>query len=412
MSKRTNTHKPVSTGNPDWFLGPCPGTDSLAPVNGLELGNDLPDPWPRMPLTHEFDLFLGDLGFTPAPLDPDLSQVIQPSDHDFNVEEQNTPDKPLPTTGRILDNISISSQDTLHRPLLLLNSSLTSGIIDESLVQIYNVIISGNSSRWMANVVTGKPLDVAPGNDLWLITTSDPPPLNNLVEGMLDPRFLSGPASSGSLAGDLSLAPHTETIENRMTLLGAVRFLDHFGGLYGNQLDRFATKASDAALKDVLKVFAMQWLPARDGTSTGPTLASSQGTEARTPSTSAMSALYHESWLQARAALGKARNVRSFRVFYATLLFEAVAAPEESHNWHQQKSSFLDDAFNILGALSPLIRKHIQTLGPHSHYTPALEKSLQFMEFFGYLRDTVSSLISDRCCKLPDDFITGKHIEF
>jgi hypothetical protein len=247
----------------------------------------------------------------------------------------------------------------------------------------------------MTNAVAGKPSDDAPGNDLWLITTSDSARLTNLVDGVFDPQFLSGTASSSSMWRDSSLAPHAESTEG-MTVLGAVRFLDHFGGLYGSQLDRFARKASDSALKDVLKVFAMQWLPARDGTSNGPTAASSYETETRPSSTSAMSTLYHESWLQARAALGKARNVRSFRVFYATLLFEAATAPEDSHTWDQQKSSFLDDAFNILHGLSPLIRKHIKTLGPYSHYSQALEKSLQFMEFFGYLRDTVSSLISDR----------------
>jgi hypothetical protein len=87
-------------------------------------------------LDHEFDVFLGALGLTPA---PELPQVNQSSSHDFHIEEESTPDKPLSTAGRILDDIGTSSQDVLHRPLLLLNSSLTSGIIEESLVQIYNV---------------------------------------------------------------------------------------------------------------------------------------------------------------------------------------------------------------------------------------------------------------------------------
>ena len=374
----------------------------------MECGNDLPEAWPNTSLTHEFDVLLGELGFTSAPLEDELPQVIHPSNQHFHIEAQNNLENPLCMDGRVLEDISTSSQDALHRPLLLLNSSLTSKIIEENLVQIYNVIVSGNSSRWLANVVSRKSSDVDSGNDLWLTATSDPVTLDD-VEWTFDPGSMSGPTSSRSLLSKSSVAPHTETIEAEMTLLGAVRFLDHFGGLYGIKLDRFARKASDAALKDVLKVFAMQWLPTREATSNGPTMASSLRTEAGTRSNSSMSTLYHESWLQARAALGKARNIRSFRVFYATLLFEATTAPEESHSWHQQKSSFLEDAFNILRTLSPLIRKHIKTLGSCSVYSPALEKSLQFMEFFGYLRDTVSSLVGDHCCKLPDDFVAGKH---
>ncbi|KAK5053035.1 hypothetical protein LTR84_002009 [Exophiala bonariae] len=402
LSKKTSAQKTVSSDNGNWFLGPSIENDPIVPGNILEVGNDLPDLWPKATLDHEFDVFLGAMGFTPAADNPQVNPL---SSHDFHMEVDSTPDKPLSTAGRILDNISTtSSQGALGRPLLLLNSSLTSGIIEESLVHIYNVVISGNSSRWMTSAITGKPPEDAPGNDLWLITTSDSARSSNLVDGVLDPQFLSGPASSDSAWRVSSRVPDAEAT-NGMTLLGAVRFLDHFGGLYGNRLDRFERNTADTALKDVLKVFTMQWLSARDGMSDEPPGASSSETEKRTPSTSAMSTLYHESWLQARAALGKARNVRSFRVFYATILFEATTAAEDSYTWDQQKSSFLDDAFNILHTLSPLLRKHTKTLGPCSRYSKALEKSLQFMEFFGYLRDTVSSLTGDRRCKLPDDFI-------
>lgn len=379
--------------------------DTVVPKNIVELENYLPESWPEILPANGFDFFLSEFSLTPGPLDIGLPQASK-SDEASQLEGQDMPDTRSFTSGRVQNKINIPLYDALDRPLHLLNSSLTGKIIEESLAQIYNVIISGNALRWLPSIAPGNPNDMAVENDSWLITASDASPLNTFVEGVIDPRSLLEPRSAGDLLPAENTAPHTKTFEDGMTLLGAVRFLDHFGGLYGNQLGRFARKASDSALKEVLKAYSMQWLPARDSTSAGTGMAHTPLSDARTPATSSISTLYRETWIQARNSLSNARNVRSFRVFYAILIFEAATAPEESQDWHLQKSSFLDDAFNILQCLGPLVRRHVKALGPASLYSSALEKSLQYIEDFGYLRDTVSSLVGDRRCKLPDDFIS------
>ncbi|KIW46400.1 uncharacterized protein PV06_02072 [Exophiala oligosperma] len=403
-SRRSKTQKP-GAADTDWFLGASLDGDTVVPTTMMELGNDLPGTWPEVSPPNGLDFFLSEFCLTPGPLDIGLPQTPKPNQAS-QLEGQNNLDQHPFTGGRIQNDINTPLCDAFNKPLHLLNSSLTGKIIEENLAQIYNVIVSGNALRWLPSIVPGKQKHVACENDSWLITAPDAPPLSNFVEGLIDPQSLPKPPSAGHLLQQSSTVPHMKTFEDGMTLLGAVRFLDHFGGLYGNHLGRFARKASDSALKEVLKAYSMQWLPARDGTLTGTTSSHTHLADARISTTSSISSLYHETWVHARDSLNSARNVRSFRVFYAILIFEAATAPEESHDWYFQISSFLDDAFDILRALGPLVRRHIKALGPSSLYSSALEKSLKFMEHFGYLRDTVSSLVGDRRCKLPDDFIS------
>ena len=410
--KKFNVQKSPVANDAAWAFGPAlpnytnmTDHDMLSFQGDMGVGAGFTESWPQMPSSF-FDSFLSDVGLTPNLLEVEIPQGNR-SWNDSCADETTEPDNHLSTLSQTQEEISSSPPTLTNRLLLLLNSSLTSKVIEDRLAKVYNVIVSSNSLRWLRHVPNSPSetqLDGSQGSSLPLTRTSNVEPQPTMLEETLCPigpiRTISTTISekSAKVAGPCAVSTHGD-----IKLLGAVRFLDHFGGLYGNNLSRFAQKASDTALKDALKVYAMQWLPVEgDGQATATLSVSNDG------GTLPILDLYHESWLRAKTSLTNASGIRSFRIFYATLLFDACTAPEGSQHWNEEISSILDHAYSSLHSLSPLVRRHIQTLGPTSAYSSPLESSLESMEFFGYIRDTVSSLLGNRRCKMPEGSVKGR----
>ncbi|KAL4898331.1 hypothetical protein BDV59DRAFT_3161 [Aspergillus ambiguus] len=169
-----------------------------------------------------------------------------------------------------------------------------------------------------------------------------------------------------------------------MTMLGVVRFLDHFCDLYGNRLSRSERRQSDAVLKSVLRTFSLQWMPSE--------------TRTRCDSTTI---LFTEAWLQARSLLQDALHLLSYRALYAILLFDGISMPlkvSKSIEAHE----FLDAGLENLCHLHDMVEEYCSNISSSSTYRALLEASLQIVRWGGYIRDTGAALTADRPCKLPD----------
>ena len=426
--KQRNGHDTLQRAESDGPIGVASDvfTQSAAPfLHGCETANGSQDPWESgvgFPAPWpdnsppSFDAFFNGLEptFTPAPPEDDVSNVM-PHGASSHPPGQSVPDQLLRASSQMVARCGVphSSAIAWSRPLLLLNSSLTGKIVDEHLARIYNAIVAGNSSRWLQCELSSPAKGyraAIQGNAVSLAYPISDEPWNNLLDGMLYPVVMAAlPPSHQALPETIeAVEPTTNLSTSDMTLLGAVRFLDHFSGMYGNKLGPLAKHLSDTALRDVLKIYAMQWLPAKHDSKLGQARSRPQNHDTLNTSTSSMSALYHDAWFCAKTSIGRARYVRSFRVVYATLLLDATAAPEQLQDWHDSKSSLLDHAFSTLRELAFLIRRYVKALGSLSIYGMMLEKGLELIEFFSYLRDTVSSLIDDRRCKVPDDLAKGR----
>ena len=182
-----------------------------------------------------------------------------------------------------------------------------------------------------------------------------------------------------------------------MTPLGIVRFLDNFNDLYGNKLDPTARQIADSALEAVIMAFSCQWNPGSKAPEPDSGRAASIDVTG--------SRLFFDAWLKAHSSLSEAQHIRSFRIIYATFLFSLTVVPvEASFQLKQDVDSheFLDCGLRHLCDLERLVTGYCETLGATSVYATLVESSLNIIRWFGYVRDTVSSLTSNRPCFLPD----------
>lgn len=182
-----------------------------------------------------------------------------------------------------------------------------------------------------------------------------------------------------------------------MTTIGAVRFLDHFSGLYGNRLSPTARKQSDAVLKAVLHTFSLQWLSISETASAADTMLVDSLSGMHTTCDPSENAFY-DSWFRARTLLRNAQSVRSFRIVYATLLFDGIAIPTKASS--ESAHEFLDIGLQKLCSLDTLVSQYYASLGPQSIYSVLLEASLTVVRWGGYIRDIGASLTTDRQCRL------------
>lgn len=259
---------------------------------------------------------------------------------------------------------------SLSSPIRLLNSKLDATILDDRLVRIHNVIITGCASRF------------ADYNCNLFATAS-----RYRIEG-----WDGASTQDRSPQSELGVAPMG--VACTLTAIGAVRFLDHFGGLYGNQLSPAARKQSDAALKAVLRTFSLQWL------------STSEGTPAADSTRDASRNAFYDSWFEAREILRDVQSVRSFRIVYAILLFDGIATPTQASAGSPHE--FLDTGLHTLCLLDALVKKYCTTLGVHSTYGMLLETSMTLVRWGGYIRDIGASLTTYRQCTLPPVSCHGK----
>ncbi|GKZ44426.1 hypothetical protein AbraIFM66951_006591 [Aspergillus brasiliensis] len=286
---------------------------------------------------------------------------------------------------------------SLMSPIRLLNSKLDATILDERLASIYQAIITGTASRFA-------------DYDCNLYATASRYRLESWCGGpsqrhtpatlgsSTDTSFSDTPASVAQLNAisipDSRVPPNN--VSCTFTVIGAVRFLDHFAGLYGNRLSATARKQSDTALRSVLRTFSLQWL-STESTSASESIL--QGGVHGIPTGEASKNAFYDSWFQAQEVLKKAQYVRSFRVVYAILLFAGITAPTKGPADLAHK--FLESGLQTLGSLNELVRQHCTTLGAHSIYNGLLEASLNVVQWGGYIRDLGASLTTNRPLRLP-----------
>ncbi|KAF3407855.1 hypothetical protein DPV78_001137 [Talaromyces pinophilus] len=261
---------------------------------------------------------------------------------------------------------------SLSSPIRLLNSQLDATILDDRLVRIHNAIITGCASRF------------ADYNCNLFATAS-----RYRIEG-----WDGASTQNRSPQSELGVAPMG--VACTLTAIGAVRFLDHFGGLYGNQLSAAARKQSDAALKAVLRTFSLQWL------------STSEGKPAADSTRDASRNAFYDSWFKAREILRDVQSVRSFRIVYAILLFDGIATPTQASA--RSLHEFLDTGLQTLSLLDALVKKYCTTLGVHSTYGMLLETSMTLVRWGGYIRDIGASLTTYRQCTLPPVSCHGKEL--
>lgn len=310
-------------------------------------------------------------------------------------------------------------------PVHLLNSKLSSRVLDERLISIFDAILTGSAARFLdcgTNLYateiryqiessSPKSSDEPTSAEMTILPIPGVDLPDSYQHENISPESLSN--TSGQIQTRRALGfSREETFEeaHRMTIVGCVRFLDHFGDLYGNRLNQFAKTKSDSAFKAALRVFALQWLP-NTGSGLGRwaplgdlSIAKFQGKQ---PLRDSSGNLYTDAWYQARLAINEAKSVRSFRAVFATLIFDGIAIPMSAR--YDSNNSIIDHEFLSLGLqkldeLDQLVRNHCAALGPFSKYAALAESSLTLVRWSGYIRDTGAALTSNHQCRLPDPF--------
>lgn len=264
-----------------------------------------------------------------------------------------------------------------NSPIYLLNTKVDATILEDRLAHIHNAIVTGSASRFVdfeCNLYATAPRYQLDGS-------GEIPELNTpQASGLREP-------AAG--AAEKELAVQVPTLSRggfQMTSLGIVRFLDHFGGLYGNRLSPSDKSLSAKALKVVLRAFSMQWLSAEGA------------------SVDSLNNAYHDTWFEARSILHSAQSIKSFRIIYAILLFDGIAIPgkPKSITLHE----FLNTGLGHLQYLQGLVNEYCAILGPHSTYSALLEASLSVVSWAGYIRDIGAALTGNHSCKLPSAVYT------
>ncbi|KAK6829032.1 hypothetical protein RU639_003170 [Aspergillus parasiticus] len=298
---------------------------------------------------------------------------------------------------------------SLNSPVYLLNSKLNATILEECLSRIHDTIVTGCASRFIGYECNlykpghryqleedgsdrpqgQRPVQLAP------ISTENLPKTPSSISQPDMSLITSGPSPQqpGSMAQDIS---------HRMTILGTIRFLDHFSDLYGNRLTVSARKKSDAVLKAVLRAFSLQWLSSADssiGVQSTTNYNSPIGRD--TPRNSPMDAFY-DSWFQARSLINNVLSVQSFRVIYAILMFDGISIPAKASGETLVAHEFLDVGLQKLNCLAGLVEQYCINLGPHSTYGTIMEASLSVVRWCGHVRDIGAALTADHVCKLSD----------
>ncbi|GLB02898.1 hypothetical protein AtubIFM57258_006366 [Aspergillus tubingensis] len=301
-------------------------------------------------------------------------------------------------TDRVSYAMPLLAGSSLTSPVRLLNSKLDATILDDRLAKIYHAIITGCASRFVdydCNLY-------ATASRYRLEGWSEQPSQRHTpatLDSSTNTSFPDTPASVTPL--DAISSPDSgmplNDLSCNFTVIGAVRFLDHFAGLYGNRISATARKQSDAALKSVLRTFSLQWLPT-ESTLTGDSILQDSVNVGISTSEASQNAFY-DSWFQTQEILEQTLSVRSFRVVYAILLFGGITVPTKAPV--DSTREFLDSGLQSLCSLNELVRKHCTTLGTHSIYSGLLEASLNAVHWGGYIRDLGASLTTNRPCRLP-----------
>jgi hypothetical protein len=277
------------------------------------------------------------------------------------------------------DNFAVG-QATPSRPIDLLNTALGADEIESELISVYDTVFGRCASRFLScrnNIFSGSSPYCF---DHELRQSPAKSELDSTQESLL--------LNEDNLRGSVSdLSGNQEVGATRITLIGIARFLDNFGGLFGNPLTKTEQMAQERTLAAVCKAFAIQWLPI-----------SSTGSERTSVER------FTAAWRDAHGRLTKLKYTTSFRRIFAILLFQMTSRPQDARfdaQDHASPEALLNCALLELQHLASRVRKYCEDLSPTSRYRTLLEISLSAIQWWAYLRDTSTSISTDRPCVLP-----------
>lgn len=300
-------------------------------------------------------------------------------------------------------------------PIHLLNSSVETQLINQSLGDIYSSMMSGIATRYLdyaCNLFAGSYKysfdDDARSQHAGLGHSG-----TVSVPKMFTPSWRKQTSDGAGFHGSILSPEMLEGQINKVTMIGVARFLDNFGPLYGNIIDQSARSLNDRTLTAVLQAFSLQFSPSNqtDGPKSPFKKApdfDAQGSDSD-PSIESRSTnssnVFTAAWFNAHSHLVASKNSRSFVKLYSTFLFRMTTIPPEAQSMNRPEEApleLLNVALQQMEELQDLIETYTEHLGPKSIYRFLLHSTLGIIRWYGYLRDTIESVLYDRPCFLKD----------
>lgn len=309
-------------------------------------------------------------------------------------------------------------------PVRLLNARLLAEHFNQKLFQFYDSMMMALASRHLSyrcNQFAGKHSYLIESEneagelkhiyskrheDFGACSTSSYAPCRELSQRV----SLGGDAPSPIQDSGDSLVPEKMALPcRRITLIGVAHFLDNFAALYGNKLDKEKRNLHERTLTAVLHAFALQSLSGEENI-TDPNCANQfqlQDPYVRPNQRNCTSSreLFSTAWFNAYSLLLKLKGARSFVHLHTVFLFNMIARPEEvfaKAGFVDDPVQLLDDALRQMQDLLTLVDSFCSRLNPESLFRTMLESSTRIVRWFGYVRDTIASFLSDRDCVLED----------
>lgn len=291
----------------------------------------------------------------------------------------------------------------------LLNSTAMTEGVNKSLSQTYDSMMLGLASRYLSYVCNqfagAHGYIIEPENAAKQLVDFDLRDRQQLRNDMLS---LAGQYSQSGW-GQIVRQSVQKPVESfrRITLIGVARFLDNFATLYGNKLDPKKRKLDEATFTSVLQAFALQFASPDDLNSGRQDISGEDSVESPSDAASSitMNEVFTAAWFNAHSHLTNSINHRSFVHLYSVFLFHMTAIPSEASSKVECCGSslrFLDRALHQLKSLTALLSEFCSDLESQSLYRTLLESSHRIIHWFGYIRDTIASLATERCCVLED----------
>jgi len=231
---------------------------------------------------------------------------------------------------------------------------------------------------------------------------------------VLTPSWKKAVVDTNSPRIDAHMAPERLARQiNKVTMIGVARFLDNFGALYSNVIDQKARNQNERTLVAVLQAFALQFAPSRqaDGPLArffeNPQGGSQCSTSEPMPGDRSTNSqhVFTAAWFNAHSHLVSSRKTRSFVKLYSVFLFLMTSVPPEAASipcYEDTPLGLLDDALRQLEELQGLVQDYCGHLGRQSVYRFLLQSSVGIIRWYGYLRDTIDSVLHERACMLED----------
>ncbi|OAP60575.1 hypothetical protein AYL99_05577 [Fonsecaea erecta] len=300
-------------------------------------------------------------------------------------------------------------------PIHLLNSSVEIQRINQSLGEVYNSMMSGIAIRYLdynCNLFAGSykySFDPDQSNPSTLDING-----GQSVNNALTPPWKKAIVDTNGPQVDANMAPEKLARQiNKVTMIGVARFLDNFGALYSNVIDQKTRSQNERTLIAVLQAFALQFAPSRQAEGPlarffdNPQGGSQCSTSDAMPGDRSTNSqhVFTAAWFNAHSHMVSSRRIRSFVKLYSVFLFLMTSVPPEAASipcYEDTPLGLLDNALRQMEELQGLVQSYCGHLGRQSIYRFLLLSSVGIIRWYGYLRDTIDSVLHERPCMLED----------